>query len=175
MVLPKNHNIQLKDSKKLSSKQRQIFAQLIKKIALDFKIAQIEAVKIDELNIHNASLEAMKKAIEAIKFKAKIILVDGLYLPKLNYKPNENRQLKAVIKGDTIYSEIQAAAILAKVYRDDLMNQYSKKYPSFSFNQHKGYLTQNHKKEIEQFGAIKKFHRVSFAPLKNNHNIKWID
>ena len=142
------------DSKKLSPKKREIIAEEIKqKSYYAFGIATSD--EIDEINILQASLLAMKRAIIQLPVKPYKILVDGLHKPDINY------DMEAIIKGDLLIKEISAASIIAKVKRDKYMREIDLKYPNYGFKRHKGYGTKLHFEMIQKHGATK-IHRKTF-------------
>ncbi len=147
------------DSKKLSAKAREALFPLIKEYVLAVEISVVSHEVIDKINILQASLLAMRKAIEACPVKPDYILTDGKQrIPKLDI-PQE-----AIIHGDASVFAIAAASIIAKVSRDYLMLQYDKEYPEYGFCQHKGYGTKKHIDAIKEHGPCP-IHRLSFAPL----------
>ena len=150
----------LADSKKLTARKREyLYNEIIKK-ALYFSINQASSLEIDNLNILQAALLAMKRAVDQLKISPEIVYVDGNKLPAWDYNS------EAIVKGDSKIKEISAASILAKVYRDRLMQQYDLQYPEYAFAQHKGYPTKLHIQKIKQFGVLD-IHRKSFRPVKN--------
>ena len=151
--------IGLADSKVLSAKKREFLSEQIKKYALSWSIAQASVDEIDDINILQASLLAMKRAIESLHIQPSEVLIDGNQLPKLNISA------RAIIQGDKTIQEISAASILAKVARDESMDECAKIYPQFSFSKHKGYGTKLHCQEIEKFGILD-IHRKSFNPVR---------
>ncbi len=156
VILPDNFCSELiNDSKKLSSEKREKAFFLIKNIALSIGICAISNKVIDEINILNASLLAMKKAILKLKIKPDLVLVDGNKLPNSGY--NEI----AIPHGDSKSLSIASASIVAKYIRDKIMENYSKIYPHYEFHKHKGYPTRLHKKLIKKFG-ISPIHRRTF-------------
>ena len=155
----------LKDSKKLTKINRQILEKYIKKNSY-WSIGSASLKEIEKLNILNASLLAMKRAIMKLKKKPGQILIDGNKIPKI-----KNYNLKYVIKGDEKIPEISAASIIAKVSRDRLITKMSKKYIKYSWNKNAGYGTKNHLLAIKKFG-ITKHHRKTFKPI---HNILSLD
>ena len=160
VILPPNIKIdQLKDSKKLTDKKRRILLDIIKKEAIEYSIGLVSIEEIDLLNIHNASFLAMKKAIENLITKPNYVLVDGYSIPKL--KINNN----GFINGDNRFLAISAASIYAKVFRDDLMVNLSKKYENYNFEINKGYGTRNHIENIIKYHPCE-IHRKSFNPVK---------
>ena len=150
----------LKDSKKLTKINRQILEKYIKKNSY-WSIGSASLKEIENLNILNASLLAMKRAIMKLKKKPGQILIDGNKIPKI-----KNYNLKYVIKGDEKIPEISAASIIAKVSRDRLITKMSKKYIKYSWNKNAGYGTKSHLLAIKKFG-ITKHHRKTFKPIHN--------
>ena len=150
----------LKDSKKLTKINRQILEKYIKKNSY-WSIGSASLKEIEKLNILNASLLAMKRAIIKLKKKPGQILIDGNKIPKI-----KNYNLKYVIKGDEKIPEISAASIIAKVSRDRLITKMSKKYIKYSWNKNAGYGTKSHLLAIKKFG-ITKHHRKTFKPIHN--------
>ena len=150
----------LKDSKKLSKVKREILEKYIKKNSF-WSIGSASIIEIEKLNILNASLLAMKRAIKKLKKKPRLVLIDGNKIPKLN-----NYKIKNIIKGDQKVPEISAASIIAKVSRDRLITKMSKKYKNYSWDKNAGYGTSEHLKAIKKFG-ITKHHRKTFRPIYN--------
>lgn len=148
----------LADSKKLSEKKRKLLSLIIKEQALAYAYGRAEVEEIDELNIHHATLLAMRRAIEALPIKPDSVLVDGLYTPELNMP------CKAIVQGDSLIPAISAASILAKVLRDEEMAQFDNIYPGYGFAGHKGYPTSAHRKALISLGPCA-IHRRSFAPV----------
>ena len=149
----------LADSKILSERQRDSLFDLIKANALSWSVAMASVEEIDELNILQATLLAMQRAVNGLAIQPDEVLVDGNRLPQLLMPA------QAIIKGDSKVKAISAASILAKVERDKIMVDYHKKYPDFSFHQHKGYGTAQHVNEIKQFGFLE-IHRKTFNPVR---------
>ena len=150
----------LKDSKKLSKKNREILDIYIKKNCIwAFESASLE--EIEKYNILKASLLAMKRAIKKLKKKPQVVLVDGNKLPKI-----DNYEMKNIIKGDQKIPEISAASIIAKVSRDCLMSKMSKNFKKYLWNKNFGYGTKDHIKAIKKFG-VTKYHRKTFQPVHN--------
>ena len=149
----------LADSKMLSVAKRNSLYVIIKEVALSWSIAQASVDEIDELNILQASLLAMQRAVYGLACQPDEVLVDGNHLPKLSMPA------QAIVKGDSKVQAISAASILAKVERDKLMVNFNQKYPDFSFHLHKGYGTRQHLSEIEQFGFLT-VHRRTFNPVR---------
>lgn len=149
----------LKDSKQLTARQRHALAEEIKKVALGFALGRAEPSEIDAMNILKASLFAMSRALESLSPRPDIILVDGPYLP-----PTEIPGL-ALIRGDTLEPAISAAAILAKVRRDEEMTLADQLFPGYGFSRHKGYPTREHLQALERLGPCP-LHRRSFGPVQ---------
>ncbi len=150
----------LRDSKKLSESKRYSLAAHIKKNAIAWSLGVCSASEIDEINIHQATLLAMKRAIEALgSYDSMKVMVDGLFCPKADY-PSE-----AIVKGDDKVPEISAASIIAKTERDLKMIEIDKIYPAYQFKKHKGYPTKLHIEMIKCEGFCE-YHRKSFSPIK---------
>lgn len=150
----------LDDSKKLTPKKREYLAQKIQDEALCFAYGRANVAEIDELNIHHATLLAMKRAVEGLSIQPDKVLVDGIHLPTL-IMPAE-----AIVGGDGLIPEIAAASILAKVLRDEEMLELDAQYPLYGFKSHKGYPTKQHLQALAEHG-ITPFHRRSYAPVRN--------
>lgn len=148
----------LNDSKKLSEKKREQLFEEICKRARYWCIARASVEEIDRLNILQASLLAMKRAVEGLSCEPDHILVDGNKLPQWRYSS------EAIVQGDGSIAEISAASILAKVTRDREMIELDKRYPGYGFAQHKGYGTKIHLSALQQLGPCI-IHRRSFAPV----------
>ena len=157
---PKKSIRGLDDSKKLSAKQRERLAIQIQTDALAFGIASASVEEIDHINILNASLLAMRRAVEKLLIVPDEVWVDGLYVPMIELTA------RAIIKGDALVPAISAASILAKSARDRELVLLAKQYPDYGFERHKGYATQLHLARIKQYGACPA-HRQSFAPVKH--------
>jgi|TARA_B110000116_G_scaffold241879_1_gene230756 ribonuclease HII len=156
---PNNPITELDDSKKLSEKKRERLFIEIQEKALSFCIARANVAEIDEINILQASLLAMKRAVEGLHIQPEHVLVDGNKIPAWHY-PAE-----AVVKGDSRVAAIGAASILAKVTRDREMVVFDKIYPGYGLAAHKGYPTKVHMEALARLGATP-IHRRSFAPVK---------
>lgn len=157
VVLPKNfYHPLLNDSKQISEKKRELLRPIIEKEAIAYAVAFIDNYKIDEINILNASILAMQKAIDKLKTKPELLLIDGN-----RFKKHKKYKHITIIKGDSKYASIAAASVLAKTYRDDFMFKLDKKHPEYKWKKNKGYPTKEHRKAIQEFGATS-FHRISF-------------
>ena len=153
----------LDDSKKLTEKKREKIFDIIIEKALDYSVASATVEEIEEINILNAAMLAMNRAIEGLSTKPDLALIDG------NTSRGFNVPTKTVVHGDAISQSIAAASILAKVTRDRLCYEYDKEYPEYGFAKHKGYGTKLHTDAIKQYG-ITPIHRPSFLVklLKND-------
>ena len=149
----------LADSKKLSAKQRERLYDEIKAKALCCCIAEATVEEIDEINILQATMLAMRRAVEGLRLKPSLVQVDGNRLPVLKV-PAE-----AIVKGDSKVAAISAASILAKVHRDRLCDELHQAYPEYGFEGHKGYPTAEHVAAIKRLG-VTPAHRRSFGPVK---------
>lgn len=152
---------EVRDSKMLSEKKREDLVGFIKENSLDFGIGEASEREIDEFNIHHASLISMKRAIANLKFLPDMVLIDG----KFTIDDLKFTNQKAIVDGDAHILSIAAASIIAKVYRDDLMKQYSSQYDAYGFEKHKGYDTSLHRKGLFGFGPCE-IHRMSFETVK---------
>lgn len=148
----------LNDSKKLTAKRREKLFDEIKAKALCFSIAQATVQEIDEINILQATLLAMKRAVEGLRLKPVKVLVDGNRLPAIDIRA------EAIVQGDALVPAISAASILAKVHRDRLCEQMHAQYPQYGFDQHKGYGTAVHLAALQTHGPAE-CHRLTFAPV----------
>jgi len=149
----------LADSKKLSERQRNLLAPIIRERALAWAVAYAEVEEIDTLNILQATLLAMRRAVLALSIQPQQVLVDGLYCPQTGI-PSE-----AIVKGDSKVAAISAASILAKTARDELMLKLHTQYPQYGFDGHKGYPTAAHVAALREHG-VSAVHRRSFRPVR---------
>lgn len=156
---PAHPIIGLADSKKLSEKKREALALEIREHALAWSIASASAEEIDRINILQASLLAMKRAVEGLAVLPHMVVVDGLHCPSLSMP------VRAVVKGDSLVAEISAASILAKTARDAEMRTLHLANPQYDFARHKGYPTLVHLQAIQRHGVIPQ-HRRSFGPVR---------
>jgi ribonuclease HII len=160
VILDPDHPIiGLTDSKKLSEKKRQALFPQIQEKAIAWSIGRCSPCEIDQLNILQATMVAMQRAVAALAIAPDYVLVDG------NRTPDFPVAAGAVIQGDLRVAEISAASILAKVTRDKEMEALDKRYPAYGFAQHKGYPTKAHLEAIEKYGVIE-LHRKSFKPVQ---------
>ena len=157
VILPLDFkNELLDDSKKLNEKSRRILREIIEEEALAWSVASMSPEEIDEINILNASIFSMHKAIKKLSIKAERLLIDGN-----RFKPFEEVEHHTIIKGDGKYMAIAAASILAKTHRDEYMEKLHEEFPDYDWQNNKGYPTKKHKAAIRKIG-ITDFHRKSF-------------
>lgn len=149
----------LTDSKKLTAKRREALVPLIKQQALCWAMGRAEVFEIDSLNILQASLLAMQRAVSSLSVRPDAAWVDGIHAPQLEMT------VKTIIQGDLTEPAIAAASILAKVARDQEMVEWDKRYPGYGFAQHKGYPTVSHKQALIRLG-VTEIHRRSFKPVQ---------
>ena len=154
--LPKEIN----DSKKVSEKNRNILYKIILEEACQYGIGIVHPREIDEINIHNATLKAMKMSYDSIKYKNCKVYIDGIFKPNI-----DNKESFAIKHGDRLVPIISAASIIAKVTRDRIMLGIHEEFPEYNFKKHKGYPTKQHVEMIKKYG-ICKYHRKSFKPIK---------
>lgn len=157
VILPDGfQNELLNDSKQLTEKQRDKLRPIIEKEAIAWAVASLDNHEIDEINILNASIAAMHRALDQLSVHPEHIIVDGN-----RFKPYNNTPHLCIVKGDCKYMSIAAASVLAKTHRDEYMVQLHKQHPEYNWKQNKGYPTQEHRNKIKEFG-ITNFHRKSF-------------
>lgn len=160
VILPDNFsNKILNDSKQMTEKNRLLLRDIILKEAISFGIAEVSPEKIDEINILNASILGMHLSINQLSPQPEFIMVDGN-----RFKPYRDIKHECFIKGDAKYLTIAAASVLAKTYRDELMEKLHKDFPVYHWAQNKGYPTQAHRDAIRKYG-ITPYHRKSFRLL----------
>lgn len=158
VILSLDSNIEgLDDSKKMTCNQRKSIIDEIKKNAVAYAIASIDNTSIDKINILNASILAMHKALDLLSQKPEYIIIDGNKFKNYNDIPYET-----IIKGDAKFQSIAAASVLAKVYRDEYMINLHNEYPNYNWDKNKGYPTLKHKLAIQKFGTTK-YHRLTFS------------
>ena len=167
VILPDNfHNELLNDSKQLTEKQRDYLRPIIEQQALAWAVASMDNQEIDQINILNASIAAMHKALDGLSLLPQHIIIDGN-----RFKAYKNIPHLCIVKGDAKYMSIAAASVLAKTHRDEYMETLDKLFPVYNWKQNKGNPTQEHRDKIKQYG-ITDFHRKSFnladAQLKLN-------
>ena len=160
VVLPPrfNHPL-LNDSKKLSEKQRALLRPIIEAEALAWAVGVVSVAEIDEINILNASILAMHRAIEQLRITPELLLIDGN-----RFKAYSSLEHVCIIKGDSLFRSIAAASILAKTHRDELMEALHAKHAAYGWNSNKGYPTRDHRSAIAKFGPCE-HHRMTFTLL----------
>ena len=160
VILPLDfHHELLNDSKQISEAKRKILRPIIEKEALAFGVSFIHHKEIDQLNVLQASITGMQRAISDMKISPEFIIVDGN-----KFKSYQEIPYKTIVKGDAKFMSIAAASVLAKTYRDDFMEKIHQEYPAYNWKQNKGYPTKEHRKAIQEFG-ITKYHRKTFKLL----------
>ena len=170
VIFPENYqNEELNDSKQLTDKRRKQLRDIIERDAVAWAVGVVTPDEIDKINILNASILAMHRALDQLKVRPEAIIVDGNRF-KPYYQPTANSPqpiaipYTTIVKGDGKYLSIAAASILAKTYRDDYMDALAKDYPQYDWLSNKGYPTKKHREAIRQYG-ITPFHRKTFNML----------
>lgn len=162
VVFLKNQTIQgLRDSKRLSAKKREQLFQIIKSESQEYSIGLANHLEVDQYNILKATMLAMQRAIDQLHQNDIVVLIDGPHCPVVH--SNLSLRLEPKIGGDGLYASVAAASILAKVTRDQLMEQMHIKYPQYRFDKNKGYPTKEHLSAIQEFGPTP-IHRMTFKP-----------
>ena len=156
---PDYQNELLNDSKQLTEKRRYQLREIIQRDAIAWAVGIVSPEEIDRINILNASILAMHRALDQLTVRPEAVIVDGN-----RFKPYQQLPHTAIVKGDGKYLSIAAASILAKTYRDDYMNQLAEEYPQYDWLSNKGYPTKKHREAIRQYG-ITPYHRKSFNML----------
>lgn len=157
VILPQNFNHPLlNDSKQVAEKDRNDLREIIENSAISYSIASIDNAEIDQINILKASFKAMHLALDQLKKKPELLLIDGNKFYTYKRVPH-----RCIIKGDSIYTSIAAASILAKTYRDEYMLKIHREFPHYAWDCNKGYGTVAHRNAIEKYGQCK-YHRKSF-------------
>ena len=160
VILPEDYqNELLNDSKQLTEKKRYQLREIIERDAVAWAVGIVTPEEIDKINILNASILAMHRALDQLMVRPEMIIVDGN-----RFKPYQELPHTTIVKGDGKYLSIAAASILAKTYRDDYMNQLAGEYPQYDWRSNKGYPTKKHREAIKQFG-ITPYHRKSYNLL----------
>ena len=160
VILPENYqNELLNDSKQLTEKRRYQLREIIQRDAVAWAVGIVTPEEIDKINILNASILAMHRALDQLKVRPEAVIVDGNRFKKYQDLPHTT-----IVKGDGKYLSIAAASILAKTYRDDYMNQLAEEYPQYDWLSNKGYPTKKHRDAIRQYG-ITPYHRKSYNLL----------
>ena len=160
VILPDDYqNDLLNDSKQLTEKRRYQLREIIQRDAIAWAVGIATPEEIDKINILNASILAMHRALDQLKIRPEAIIVDGN-----RFKPYQQIPHTTIVKGDGKYLSIAAASILAKTYRDDYMNHLAEEYPQYDWLSNKGYPTKKHREAIKQYG-ISPYHRKSYNLL----------
>jgi ribonuclease HII len=160
VIFPENYqNEELNDSKKLTDKRRKQLRVIIQRDAVAWAVGIVTPEEIDKINILNASILAMHRALDQLKVRPEAVIVDGN-----RFKPYQSLPHTTIVKGDGKYLSIAAASILAKTYRDDYMDKLAEEYPQYDWLSNKGYPTKKHREAIRQYG-ITPYHRKTFNML----------
>ena len=160
VILPPDYqNPDLNDSKKLTDKKRKALREQIERDAVSWAVGIVTPDEIDKINILNASILAMHRALDQLMVRPEAVIVDGN-----RFKPYQNLPYTTIVKGDGKYLAIAAASILAKTYRDDYMDALAEEYPQYDWKSNKGYPTKKHRAAIKQFG-VTPYHRMSYNLL----------
>ena len=166
VILPKDfRNEQLNDSKQLTARQRYALRRVIEREAVAWAVGVVSPQEIDEINILNAALLAMHRAVDGLAVRPQHLLVDGN-----RFRPYPGVPHTTVVKGDGKYLAIAAASVLAKTYRDDYMLRLHEEYPQYGWDRNKGYPTQAHREAIAQWGTTP-YHRQSFNLLGGDRQL----
>ncbi len=159
-ILPPNYTLEgLTDSKKLSPKKRDKFYDILIKDAIYYIVGVVSPKRIDEINIYEATKEAMRQAIAGLQVRPQHVLIDAMPL-------SLDIPTTSIIKGDAKSESIAAASVIAKVTRDRMMDEYDKLYPEYGFKNHKGYPTKQHIENVKKYGVLD-FYRFTFSPISD--------
>ena len=157
VILPKDfYHPQLNDSKKMTEKAREELRPIIEREAIAWAVVEVSAEEIDTINILNASITGMQRAVRKLSIKPEFLLIDGN-----RFKPFDDYKYQCVVKGDATYASIAAASVLAKTYRDEYMRQLAQEFPQYSWERNMGYPTKEHVQAIIEHGYTQ-HHRKSF-------------
>lgn len=168
VILPPDYkNESLNDSKQLTAKRRNELREIIQRDAVAWAVGVVTPEEIDKINILNASILAMHRALDSLKVRPEAVIVDGN-----RFKPYRYLPYTTIVKGDGKYMAIAAASILAKTYRDDYMEKLALEYPQYDWKNNKGYPTKKHRNAIKEYG-ITPFHRRSFNLLGDTQLTLW--
>lgn len=160
VIFPENYqNEELNDSKKLTDKRRKQLREIIQRDAVAWAVGIVTPEEIDKINILNASILAMHRALDQLKVRPEAVIIDGN-----RFKSYQSLPHTTIVKGDGKYLSIAAASILAKTYRDDYMDKLAEEYPQYDWLSNKGYPTKKHREAIRQYG-ITPYHRKTFNML----------
>ena len=157
VILPKDfYHPQLNDSKKMTEKAREELRPIIEREAIAWAVVEVSAEEIDTINILNASITGMQRAVRKLSIKPEFLLIDGN-----RFKPFDDYKYQCVVKGDATYTSIAAASVLAKTYRDEYMRQLAQEFPQYGWERNMGYPTKEHVQAIIEHGYTQ-HHRKSF-------------
>lgn len=160
VIFPKDYNNdELNDSKQLSAKKRYALREIVERDALAWAVGIVTPEEIDKINILNASILAMHRALDQLKVRPEAVIVDGN-----KFKPYHDLPYTTIVKGDGKYLSIAAASILAKTFRDDYMDRLAEEYPQYDWLSNKGYPTKKHREAIRKYG-VTPYHRMSYNLL----------
>ena len=160
VILPQDyHNDLLNDSKQLTEKRRYQLREIVQRDAVAWAVGIVTPEEIDRINILNASILAMHRALDQLAIRPEAVIIDGN-----RFKKYQNLPHTTIVKGDGKYLSIAAASILAKTYRDDYMNRLAETYPQYDWQSNKGYPTRKHREAIRQYGTTP-YHRMSYNLL----------
>ena len=160
VILPKDfHHPLLNDSKKMTEKSRETLRPIIEREAVSWAVEEVSAEEIDTINILNASITGMQRAVLRLSVKPDFLLIDGN-----RFKPLKGYDHQCIVKGDATFASIAAASVLAKTYRDEYMRKLALEYPQYGWERNMGYPTKEHRQGIETHG-ISPYHRKSFQLL----------
>lgn len=169
VILPQGfYHPLLNDSKQLSEHNRELLRSYIEENALSWAVCFVDAREIDRINILQASITAMQRALDKLAVEPEHIIVDGNKFREYNSLSGKRIPYHCIVKGDSKYASIAAASVLAKTHRDEYMTKLAEEYPTYNWEKNKGYPTKAHRKAIAEFG-ISPYHRVSFTLLEKSN------
>ena len=159
VILPADfHHPLLNDSRKMTQKSRELLRDVIEKEAVAWAVEKVDVSQIDTMNILNASITGMQRAVRRLKVRPEFLLIDGN-----RFKPMEGYEYECIVKGDGKYASIAAASVLAKTWRDEYMRELAKQFPEYGWDKNMGYPTKEHIEAIKAYGYTP-HHRMSFHP-----------
>ena len=165
VILPPDfHHPLLNDSKKMTEKARETLRPIIEREAVAWAVEEVSAEEIDTINILNASITGMQRAVRRLSVKPEFLLIDGN-----RFKPFDGYEYQCIVKGDGKFASIAAASVLAKTYRDEYMRKLAQEYPQYGWERNMGYPTKEHRLAVREFG-LSPYHRKSF-----NHEIDQLE
>lgn len=165
VILPSDfYHPLLNDSKQMSERHRDLLRPIIEREAVSWAVCSVDAARIDEINILNASFEAMSRAVEGLSLRPQLLAIDGN-----RFRTDLEIAFRCVVKGDARYAHIAAASVLAKTHRDEFMRRIDAEYPQYGWSRNKGYPTRDHRLAIRQHG-LSPYHRLTF-----NHEIDQLE